>query len=239
MNLLACLALAQAHERENQAPSKHPARKPSGALFLNSGLDSRYHSEGRDALDGDSLWRSSLEWSQEWMSLGVWYGNSPDQSYDELQLSAALRQSFGAFDTYVGYTHYRFPSDGAHDHELGLGFALTELALDLELALDAYHSFEADGFFLEMAASREWQLAGNWVTDLSIIFGMNQGYVADGHDGANHVAASWGLSYALTESLSVGGHATYSWAINRKTGAPDDVSLKDFFHAGMGLEWSF
>lgn len=173
------------------------------------------------------------------MALGVWYGNSPDQSYDELQLSAALRQSFGAFDTYVGYTHYQFPFDSSHDHELGLGFACPELALDLELALDAYYSLEADGFFVEVAASREWQLTEAWETDLSMIFGINQGYVADGHDGANHMAASWGLSYALSESLKLAGHATYSLAIDRKAGAADDASLKDFFHAGIGLEWSF
>lgn len=68
---------------------------------------------------------------------------------------------------------------------------------------------------------------------------MNQGYVADGHDGANHLAPQIGLSYALTESVTLHGHATYNWAIDRDANAAEDDALKDFFHAGLKIEWTF
>jgi len=77
------------------------------------------------------------------------------------------------------------------------------------------------------------------MASLSALFGANQGYVADGHDGANHVAAQLGLSYALTESLTLRGHATYSWGIHRDVSFAGDDALKDFFHAGLGVEWAF
>lgn len=237
--MLVVTGMVGAHERENQAPVKHPAESDQPRLALRTGWDSRYHTEGRDALDGDSLWRTSLEWSQGPAGFGLWYGNSPDQSYDELQLSAALRQSYGDLQAYVGYTHYRFPFEGADDHELGAGLAYAGCPIGIEYALDVYHSFEADGFFAEATASREWQLDDKWSASFSAVFGMNQGYVADGHDGANHLAASIGLSRALSESLSLNIHATYNWGIDRKVTAPDDAFLRDFFHAGVGLQWNF
>lgn len=201
--------------------------------------ESRYFSEGRDNLDGDSLWVNHIEYQWQTFAAGLWYGTSPDQSYDELQLSLAWHRKFGNIESYMGYTHVRLPSEDEHDHEVGAGIAYTGLPYDIEVALDAYHSFEADGFFAELSASREWNLTGALTTSLTAILGCNQGYVADGHDGANHVAASWGISHALSESLTIGGHATYSWAIDRDAGAAGDATLKDLFHVGIGLEWSF
>lgn len=238
-----CLAIGSAsvsaHERENQSPVKHPADGSDAAFVVQTGWDSRYHSEGRDNLDGDSLWRSSVEWSRGLFAVGAWYGNSPDRAYDELQLSVATTATFGDFATYLGYTHLRLPFDGTHDHELGAGAVFSGCPLGVELAADIYHSLEADGFFAEAAVSRGWELSEKLGVDLSAVFGVNQGYVADGHDGANHVALSISLSYALTQHLSVVAHGTQSWAVDRKASAAGDAPLKDFFHGGLGLEWEF
>ena len=232
-------AVVLGHERENTAIPPHQ-EDCHHSVAVATGWESRYFSEGRDALDGDALWMTSIDYMWESLSFGVWYGSSPEQSYDELQLGVAWHQSLSDdLDFYAGYTRYELPSDDEEDNEVGIGFAYTGLPQDIELALDAYHSFEADGFFVELSASREWELSDKLTASFTGIFGVNQGYVADGHDGANHIAASVGLSYALTESLTIGAHGTYSWGIDRKAGAADDASLKDFFHAGVGVEWSF
>ena len=118
------------------------------------GWESNYFSEGRDSLDGDSLVAGSFEMGWEHLAGGVWLGTSPDQDYDEMQLTLALTQSFGDFEFYGGYTHLRFPSDGSHDNEIGAGFVWSGLPMDVELSADAYYSFNADGYFAEIAASR-------------------------------------------------------------------------------------
>lgn len=232
-------ALASAHERDGQAIPFHRNATPelSGSAML--AWDSRYAVEGRDVLDGDSILAQTVELQWQSLGFGVWYGDSPDQRYNELQLAVSYLHSFGPVDAYLGYTHLRFPDDSAHDHDLGAGLAWDEGPLDLKFALDAYYSTRNDGAFGEFSISREWQLTEALSLDASSVLGMNQGYVADGHDGLNHVALLLGLSQQLTESLSLRLHGSYSWGLDRKATAPDDALLRDFFHAGIGLEWSF
>ena len=233
---------ALAHERENTALQPHlQSEEPSLSVLYSATWESRYYLEGRDSLDGASILSQTLELEWESLVFGVWYGNATGQRYDELHTSLLYHHDFGnSLEGYLGYNHVRFPhGDGHHDHEIHTGISYAGLPQDIELALDAYHSFEADGFFAELSAGREWELTEELSTSLTAMFGVNQGYVSDGHDGANHIAASWGLAYSLSEALSIVGHATYNWGIDRKAGAPDDAALKDFFHAGVGLELSF
>lgn len=86
-----------------------------------------------------------------------------------------------------------------------------------------------------MALSREVELTEQLSLGVDGIFGMNQGYVSDGHDGANHFALRVGLEYALTDSWPLAAHSVYSWALDRNDSAPGDDTLRDFFHGGLGL----
>ena len=227
------------HEAEAQLPFERPHAHDTVEGHAHIGWNSRYFSEGRDALSGDSLFVGSFEMGWKHLAGGIWYGNSPDQRYDELQLALALTQSIGDFEFYGGYTHLRFPFDDSHDNELGFGLAWSGLPLDLELAADFYYSFDADGYFGEISASRDFVITDRLSLNLSSPFGINQGYVANGHDGANHFALSVGLQYALTDSISVTAHATQSWALDRDLAHPGDDQLIDFFHGGVGLQLTF
>jgi hypothetical protein len=72
------------------------------------------------------------------------------------------------------------------------------------------------------------------------VFGINQGYVADGHNGANHVEFRLGGEYSLTEAVSVAVHASYNLAIDRDAARySGDVLLRDFSHLGIGLTYEF
>ena len=239
--LFFCLNVLRAygHEAEAQLPFEHPHAHESVEGHVHTGWESRYFSEGRDSLDGDSLQTSSVEVGWEHVSVGIWYGRSPDQTYDELQLAFALTQSIGDFELYVGYTHLQFPSAGTHDDEIGVGFAWPGLPMEFELAADAYYSFDADGVFVEFSATREIEITNRLSLGISGIFGLNQGYVADGHDGANHLAARLGAQYAITDSVSLTAHTTYSWALARDSTLPGDAQLIDFSHSDIGLQWSF
>lgn len=230
---------AFAHEPEAQLPFARPHAHDKLEGHAHLGWESRYFTEGRDALGGGSLFAGSFELGWKHLAGGIWYGNSPDQRYDELQLSLALTQSVGDFEFYGGYTHLRFPFDDSHDNELGAGVAWSGLPLEIELSADIYHSFDADGYFAEIAAGREFVITDQLSLHVSTPFGINQGYVADGHDGANNMAIRLGLEYALSDAVSVTAHGTYSWALGRESAYEGDEQLIDFFHGGVGLQWEF
>jgi hypothetical protein len=236
---LVCVLTVFGHEPEVQLPFERPHAHESPEGHAHLGWESRYFSEGRDSLNGDSLFVSSFEMGLKHLAGGVWYGYSPDQRYDELQLTLAFTQSIGDFEFYGGYTHLRYPFDGSHDNEIGAGIAFSGLPMDVGLSADLYYSLDAEGYFAEIVASREFTITDRFALSFSAPFGINQGYVADGHDGANYVALRLGLEYAISDSISVTAHSTYSWALGRNAASPGDDQLIDFFHAGIGLEWSF
>lgn len=230
------------HDSLVSPPYAHVSSEESLSGHIHLGWESRYFTEGRDALDGDSLAIAFFELVYENLAFGTWYGISQEQDYDELQLSVAYANEINGVDYYFSYTHFEFFtvfSGSENDDELGLGFSYGDLPQGLELALDAYYSFEADGYFAELSLAHSTPLSSCCSFNNTAIFGMNQGYVAEGHDGANHFALRSELAYELSESWSLSVHGTYSWAIDRDDSAPDDALLKDFFHGGVDIGWSF
>ena len=230
---------APGHDAEAELPFGRGHSHESVIGHVHVGWESHYDSEGRDSLDGGSLWTASAEFSWEHLAGGIWYGSSPDQSYDELQLTLGLSQEIGEMEFYGGYTYLRFPFDGADDHELGAGLVWSGLPLELAFGADVSHSFEAEGYFAEFSLFREFELSDQGTLEVAGVFGVNQGYVSDGHDGANHFALELSSEYALTESCSILVSTSYSWATGRESDAPGDELLVDFFDGGLGLQWSF
>lgn len=234
-------SLALANENTDELPfGRYLGGENAWAVHLHGDWESRYATEGRDALDGDSLITGTFEVARDFFSLGAWYGNSPNQPYDEFKLSTALSWSWENLEWYFAYTHLRFPSDNAHDNEIGAGLVWSGLPAEVALGLNAYYSFAAEGSFIETSMFREFQITNSLTLEPSVIFGINQGYVPDGHDGANHIALRLGGNYALNDTLTAGCHIGYNWAIHRDairyTG---DELLRDFFHWGIGLRLEF
>jgi hypothetical protein len=239
LSLILPVVSARAHEPEAQRPFglSHAQGDLSG--HFHAGWESRYFSQGRDALDGDSLAASSAEISWQHFSAGLWHGFSPDQNYDETKLSLAVTESLGDFEFYAGYTHLWFPHADEEDNEIGVGLAWSGLPWGLEVAVDGAYAFQADGSFWEVALNREFAAAESLTLTSSAILGLNQGFVADGHDGVNHLAFRLGAEYAISDSWAVTTHAAWSWALNRQAGAAGDENLKDLFHVSVGMQWKF
>lgn len=234
-------SLVLAHDGESELNFDRFFNSGDGwAFHVHTDIESRYASEGRDSLDGDSIATTTFEAAWKALSMGVWYGKSPDQSYDELQLSTALSWEWKDMEWHVAYTHLRFPADGGHDHEIGLGASWPGLPLGLVFAVDAYHSFDAQGTFIETSLHCDFDVGDRLQLSPTIVFGMNQGYVSDGHDGANHIELRLGGEYELTQSLALTAHAAYSFGINRDVADhADDKLLRNFTHAALGLRWEF
>ena len=228
------------HIPEPNRPFEHPHGDPSSLTgVFHTGWESNYFSEGRDNLDGDSLWVSSFELGWEFFSTGVWYGSSPNQSYEELQLSLAATYGFGDFEIYSAYTHLQFLSDDLDDNEIGAGLAWSGLPLDIELAADVYYSFDAEGAFAEFGLGRAHTIVDKFIVDYAGIFGVNQNYISDGHDGVNYAGLRLGVEYVITDNISLTAHGMYSWAVDASSDLPGDELLRDLFHGGVGLRISF
>ena len=83
--LLVFRFLCHAHESEASKPFEIIHAHQSFEAHAHTGWESLYFSEGRDALNGKSLWTGSLEVGYDHFSGGVWYGRSSDHQYDEVQ----------------------------------------------------------------------------------------------------------------------------------------------------------
>ncbi|MBK1790577.1 hypothetical protein [Persicirhabdus sediminis] len=236
---LSLCGVLSAHQPESQLMMEERTGLAENEGSVHLHWDSRYFSEGRDNLDGDSLMSTGFLHGGKHVTAGAWYGFSPDQEYDELQLSLILSHEIGNWEFYGAYTHIRTPFDSAYDNELGLGVIWSGLPAEIELAADGYYSFDAEGAFIEFSVLREYELTESLAIGAAGIVGVNQGYVSDGHDGWNHFALQLEGVYAINDCWSASVHATYSWALDRDVSLAGDELLRDFFHFGVGLEWGF
>jgi len=228
-----------AHDPESGFPSNIAGATGTMAASFSSRYESRYFSEGRDSLDGDAIWVNSIEMGYGPITGGLWYGGSPSQDYDELQLSLAISRTFGKVELAIGYTFLEFPFENTSDHEIGFALSIPDLPLNAEFAADVYYSFDAGGDVAELALSRESLTSERLSLCLVGSLGINQGYVTDGHDGANHLAVSMQMDIPIWDQLLLNLHSTYSWAINRNHAYEGDLLLTDFLHWNIGFTWEF
>ncbi len=204
-----------------------------------AGWDSRYYSEGRDALDGDPIAWWSAEAAHGIWAGGIWHGFSPEQNYDELQLWAGVSHSINNIAFSLAWRHLRFPFENSFDNEIGLGLTWDDFCGVCAFTADIYYSLEAEGWFSEFGWHRDILSTDRFALSLSGILGANQGYVTDGHDGLNHAALSAELAVPLSETVSFGAHLTHNWSLERNLSAAGDAQLFDFWFGGFGLEISF
>jgi len=236
------------HHHPGSLVHRHPAPVVRGAeafgFTLGAAWDSRYVLEGRDQLAGDSILSAEAEATVVFdplrMTLGAWYGFNPEGRYDEFNTWVDLGVERGEFEFYVGYMHLRFPEDGGHDHEVGAGVASSWMPWGLEAALDGYYSFAADGWFGEFSLVRGFEVHRCVSLEPGLVLGYNGGYVADGHDGWNHLAAVLAVNLDAGAGIEWSAYAAYNLAIDSEPQLhPDDFLLKNFFYAGVGLSYSF
>ena len=227
------------HDTETNKPFEKMHAHQTFSAHAHAGWESRYFSEGRDALNGKSLWNSSLELGYDRLSGGVWYGRSSNHQYDERQYNFALSQEIDGYSFYACYTHLIFAEDDESDDEWSAGISYEDLPFDLISSLDACYSIDARGTFFEWSNTKEFNFQEDIEFSLSGTLGWNEGYVADGHSGLNFFSLRSGLVKILSGNFSLAGHGVYSWAIDPDINFSGDQGLKDFFHFGLGVEYRF
>lgn len=237
MVLLASRFFCHAHESETSKPFEKIHAHQSMEAHAHAGWESLYFSEGRVALNGKSLGAGSLEVGYDHFSGGVWYGRSSNHQYDEVQYNLAFTQEIDGFAFYAGYTHLVFAKDNESDDEWSAGIRYGALPFALETSLDGYYSMDAEGTFFEWSNTKVFNPSDEFECSLSGIFGWNEGYVSDGHNGMNFFSLNLGAGKLINENFSLVGHINQSWAIDRDLNLAGDQGLRDFFHFGFGVEF--
>ena len=228
----AALSAASCAEAEGTATA--------GTVDMAVAWDSRYVSEGRDNLDGESLASATVEASLGGLRLGAWYAASPETDYRELNLGMAYTVESDDLETSIAFTHLRFLTDEEDDNEVGIGLVYAGLPVGLAIGLDAYHSFAAEGSFLEASIGGEYAVCDRLTLAPAAALGWNSGYIADGHDGANHFALSMVAAVPLRDGLGLAATVAYTWAVDADPERhPGDGALGDFLHVGIALRGAF
>jgi len=214
---------------------------PALALEVNIDLawESRYVSEGRDNLDGESLAGMTFQAALRGLALGGWYAASPDVDYREFNAFTAYAAEWNGIAAYLSFTHLMFLTEEEHDNEAGGGIAYTALPGDLTLGLDGCYSFEAEGCFYELCLGGEYAVQRITLAPCAAL-GLNSGYIADGHDGVNNFTLSIEASTPIREGLDLAVRLAYTWGIDADPAEyPGDENLKDFAYLGVALYAAF
>ena len=206
------------------------------SISMTSAWDSRYVSEGRDNLDGDALVGGTVELETSGVLAGAWYGSSPDTEYDEMNLYVEYGAQVGDVALAAGYTWLSFRTDDEDDHELFAGVAYDGLPGGVRPSVEATWSAEADGGFVEASLSGVLDPVERLAVEPFVTAGFNEGYVSDGHDGFNHVAAGLAAAVSLAEGVELSALIAYTWAVNAdETRHPGDAGLEDFAYGGIAI----
>ena len=244
--LCAQICIAQHHHNVQPVPQHGEAHDPAVAhpafpleVSLAAVWDSHYVSEGRNNLDDDGLASAEATIGYQGFSLGAWAAESPDQDYREYNYWLEYRYEWEAFTVTAAYTYLDFDTDDADDKEFSfyIGYALP---YDLQLEIGGYYSDESSGTFYEGTLSAEFELTEAWALTPFINLGSNDGYIAEGHNGLNHLALGVELNYALSEYFSIGGYLAHTIAIDSDASDhADDDLLEDFTYCGVNVIFSF
>jgi len=201
--------------------------------------ESRYVSEGRDNLDGNSLASIEATASYKSLTVGAWAAESPDQNYREYNYWLEYSYEWQAFTFLIGYNYLEFDSDKAHDNEVSCYLQYT-LPWEVELEAGGYYSDENSGCFYEVILSREFEAMDQLTLLPFMQLGYNDDYIAEGHNGLNHLTLGVECSYALTEQFSIGAYAAQNIAIDADSPKhAEDHLLDDFAYFGLNANYSF
>ena len=225
-----------ANESESSRPIKFLQSHKNIETYAHVGWESRYILEGRDSLDGESLWSSNIEASYEDFFGEIWYGRSSSNDFRELHLGVGVIQRTENMEYYISYTHLLFPVEEISDSEWGAGLSYDALPFGFASGLNLVYSMDAKGTFFEWTTSKSVKISDLWESSLGTVLGWNHDFVSDGHDGWNQILLNANGRRALSDRLSLVLHGVQSWAMNRDLSFEGDVSLKDFFHFGVSVE---
>ena len=203
------------------------------SFSLDFAVDSKYVSEGRDNLNRGGLASISINRSLplpiggEWY-YSSWYAEGISSPYTELNLSLGSSFNLGEANVSMGYTWLDFRGPHHSDNEFNLGLAWGLFGkIDLSSAL--IYSTEAEGSFIELMASTDWERE-NWVLTPYLLLGINQGYVQNQPKTFNNLQFGLTAETELFAKLETAFHLATTTGLEDIIWAGVTISLGSFPH---------
>ncbi|MFV1994092.1 MAG: hypothetical protein ACC661_01550 [Verrucomicrobiales bacterium] len=185
------------------------------------------------------------------VAIGAWYGNPIDSDsaghvdqhaghrtgnnpghLDELDLYASVSHSFGAIDTWLGYTAYTYPeAGGGNTNEVGTGFG-TALG-PIDFAVGGYYDFNIGGWYFDFTGGHSFVFSDRVSLDLAAGISYQVDYNNTGSD-FNNVLLVASLPIALTERASLIPYVAATFSMDAIDGLQDDQLF-----GGVSLSVSF
>jgi len=204
------------------------------------GYDSEYNYRGFQ-LGDQSPWygldaSGSCDCGVNW-NAGVW-GINPDNGANEFDYYLGVSKEFGAGEVSFGYTAYTYDDNTPNDSELYLGYS-GEVA-GLSYGLTYFYGLEGaldDADFIQGDLSYGYDLSETLSAEIAVQAGYFFDTATD-YDGLGWYTISLGLSAALSDSITLGGHISY-------TEGDDDVdyigtsTASDSIYGGVSLSFAF
>jgi len=204
--------------------------------------ESRYVTQGRDNLSDNSLTSIFTDMSYDNFTFAPWVASSSYTDYRELNLNLVYGFEIDELtELYVFYTHLRSDTSDkdTSDNEVGIELGYTGFKY-IQVSANWYYSFESEGSYLELALRHENTIGKNLTLSSSLITGLNDGYIVDGHSGLDHILARINLAYHPWEQLEVFSYLSHSQSIHRDAlKYTADTDLGDYTWGGIGATYRF
>lgn len=211
-------------------------------LHAHLAWESRYVTEGRDNLAGNSITSLSTELNLGELNIIPWLAHSSGADYSELNINVVYGKKLtDSLTIYVGYDriYSRLSGVNIDDNEVGLGLSYQWLEY-IKMSALTYYSFAAEGSFMEASVSYQRVLKKKLDFIVQGKLGANAGYISDGHDGLNYAHLLASVDYHALTRMDIYAYAGYNQAINRDAVQyAGDELLGDFIWGGVGFTYRF
>lgn len=163
-------------------------------------------------------------------------GTLEDGEFSEIDLTLSYSFNVEILDITVGYIEYLFPEGGAGTREIFASFGVGFLE-NFSAGADFYYDIdEVDDYYISLGLGYSCGLSDKVTLDAGVSIGIAGQDASLGPDeGFHDINLSLGLSYAVTEAMSIGAMVAY-------TDSLDDDVLPDQdtdFYGGINLYYSF
>ena len=202
-------------------------------IVINPAWESKYVSEGQNNLDSGGIFSFDIAAAWQHLYVGSWFAQGDSESYQELNLYVGYVYQFHAVETYLNFTHLRFPKDNEHDNEIAFGLAYLGME-NLYPAVDYTWSSEADGAFVEVSLNSQLHIENAPIVFTPYILqAFDFGYVTSDYDGPNNLQIGIVTTIGIKEHSQLNIELNHSWAQENL----DREDLGDVTWVGIRLIW--
>lgn len=187
-------------------------------------------------------------------SAGIWYAQFDLPGADEeLDIYGEVSKDFGGFNVAVGFIRYIFP-DGSDANNTEIYAGIGTEFYGLELGAKVFWNIDADNssvfsngdLYYELSAAYGYDISDKLSASIGATVGFfdadgnpNLGNGSDEGSGFAQVTITAGLSYAVSENLSLNPYIAYSTAESEYVTSFNPGSEDNNFYGGISVGYSF